>query len=381
MKKVGIITVHRLPNWGSTLQAYALQRVINGLGFETENIDYRYPNEFHWERGKNWGRKPPLILKSVALSIKNKIMYTLHLKARPQMQLLNKFINSNMKLSRKYSSFDELHKNPPIYDIYVSGSDQIWNPNTMLGDTSYMLDFASDSAKKIAYASSFSCRNIPEDKVSIYKKYLNRYYALSVRENNGKTIIHELLGREADIVLDPTLLLSREDWHDLSMKARKVKLPSKYILCYMLAYTFSADEPMNILLQRIQKKYSWPIIVLKNVPRGFSGQLSELPRNYDIGVPEFLYLIQHATLVVSSSFHGVAFALNFGRPLVALAKEDEDDRITSLINNLGISNEVLVMTSEVKLKEITPFYNVEKEQMALKRMREASIEYLAKKLN
>lgn len=380
MKKVGIITVHCLPNWGSVLQAYALQKVIGRFGFEVENIDYRFPNEFHWERGKKWGMKPTLTLRNMLRSIKNTALYTMNFKARPLMYLLNLFIKNNMKLSKKYISYNELHKNPPKYDIYVSGSDQIWNPNTMLGDYSYMFDFAPDNVKIISYASSFSCRNIPESMKPQYKRLLSRYASISVRENNGKLIIHELLGRDAKVVLDPSLLLDGNEWRQLSMNGRKCLLPPKYILCYMLAYTFSADEPMNILLTRVQKKFKWPVVMLKNVPRNFTGEQFILPKNYGVGIPEFLYLIQNASIVVSSSFHGTAFALNMGIPLVALAKENEDDRIASLVNNIGLTNDILVMESEVKSKHFSPFYDVTKEQDRLNSLRKMSINYLVENL-
>lgn len=380
MKKVGIITVHCLPNWGSVLQAYALQQVIKRLGFEVENIDYRFPNEFHWERGKKWGMKPPLTLKNMLRCIKNTVMYAMNLKAHPLMHLLDLFIKNNMKLSKRYISYNELHKNPPIYDIYVSGSDQIWNPNTMLGDYSYMFDFAPDNAKIISYASSFSCRNIPESMKPQYKRFLSRYTSISVRENNGKLIINELLGREAKVVLDPSLLLDSDEWKKLSMNGRKCLLPPKYILCYMLAYTFSADEPMNILLTRVQERFKWPVIMLKTAPRNFKGEQFVLPKNYSIGIPEFLYLIQNASIVVSSSFHGTAFALNMGTPLVALAKKNEDDRIASLVSNIGLANDILVMESEVKSKQFSPFYNVDKEQDKLNSLRKMSIDYLVENL-
>lgn len=380
MKKVGIITVHCLPNWGSVLQAYALQQVIKRLGFEVENIDYRFPNEFHWERGKKWGMKPPLTLRNMFRGIKNTAMYAMNLKARPLMHLLDLFIKNNMKLSKRYVNYNELHKNPPIYDIYISGSDQIWNPNTMLGDYSYMFDFAPADAKIISYASSFSCRNIPEHMKPQYKRLLSRYTSISVRENNGNLIINELLGRDVKVVLDPSLLLDGNEWRQLSMDGRKCLLPPKYILCYMLAYTFSADEPMNILLTRVQEKFKWPVIMLKNSPRNFTGEQFILPKNYGVGIPEFLYLIQNATIVVSSSFHGTAFALNMGIPLVALAKENEDDRIASLINNIGLANDILVMESEVKSKHFSPFYNVDKEQDRLNSLRKMSIDYLVENL-
>lgn len=381
MKKIGIITVHRLPNWGSVLQAYALQKTIRALGYDVENIEYKYPNSFHWARGKSWGMTEPVSFWGILRKIKDEFLFALNLKAKPQMRLLNEFINDNLKLSRKYSSYEELHNNPPIYDIYVSGSDQIWNPHTMLGDTSYMFDFAPNNAKIISYASSFACNDVPLNLREQYIKYLKRYSSISVRENNGKSLIRRLVNKNADVVLDPTLLLNGDEWRSIASRAPNVKLPHNYILCYMLSYTYSADEPMNKLLTRVQKQYGWPIIMMKTSPKNFNGYQYKLPRNFNLGIPEFIYLMQHASLIVSSSFHGTAFALNLGRPLLALTKDNEDDRIESLVNNLGVAEQILVLTSNVTKKELTPFYDVNKEQSALSKLRQKSINYLSQSLN
>jgi len=323
----------------------------------------------------------PVSFRGIIRKIKNEFLFALNLKAKPQMRLLNEFINKNLKLSRKYSSYEELHNTPPNYDIYVSGSDQIWNPHTMLGDTSYMFDFAHDNAKIISYASSFAVNDIPQNLRGQYIKYLKRYSSISVRENNGKSLIRRLVNKNAEVVLDPTLLLNGDEWRCIASRAKKIKLPENYILCYMLAYTYSADEPMAKLLTRVQNQYGWPIIMIKTSPRNFKGYQYKLPRNFNLGIPEFIYLMQHASLIVSSSFHGTAFALNLGRPLLALTKDNEDDRIESLVNNLGVAEQILVLTSNVTKKELTPFYDVNKEQSALSKLRQKSINYLSQSLN
>lgn len=243
-----------------------------------------------------------------------------------------------------------------------------------------MFDFVPENSRKISYASSFSCLHIPDEMKARYRYYLKQYSAISVRENNGIGIIRELLDRKAEVVLDPTLLIDHFEWRKLSVKACKIKLPKKYILCYMLAYSFSADEPMNILLTRVQSKYNMPVIMLKNAPENFKGEEFLLPHNYNLGIPEFLYLIQNASIVVSSSFHGTAFSLNFAKPLIALAKENEDDRVASLIGNLGLYDN-LFMTSEVETKELNPYYDIPKEQEKLNDLRMFSMDFLIKSLS
>lgn len=374
MKKVGIITTFRQPNWGSVLQAYALQKAIENLGFNAELIDYIYPNEFHWQRGLLWGQKKTSF-KDLVKSIKAKFLCNLGIKAHDLGYLANEFINRNVKVSKRICTHSELHKLPPSYDIYVSGSDQIWNPNTMKGDMSYFLDFAPLGTHKIAYASSFSCKSIPAEYRQMYVEYLSQYKAISVRENNGKAVVSELLGIEVPVTLDPTLLLNKDEWNVLADKAKKVKLPEKYILCYMLAYTFDVSTPMCELLSNVQEKYKFPVIALKGLPKGYAGDVYSLPRNYDIGIAEFLNLIRNAEIVVSSSFHGTAFSLNFGKPLFALAANNDDDRVASILNEIGLDN-LLVYSDNIQIDNVNPYYYDLEEQTKLELLRNESKEYL-----
>lgn len=376
--RVGIITTFRQPNWGSVLQAYALEKVIEQMNYDVEVIDYKYPNEFHWKRGIKWGKNPDT-LKAKLHKIKVYFLCMLKLRSKPMMELLNSFIKKNMKLSRQIDSYESLHENPPIYDIYVSGSDQIWNPNTMFGDMSYMFDFVPNGNKKISYASSFSCLSIPNSLKDIYKINLSTYSALSVRENNGRNIIRQLIGRDAKVVLDPTLLLSKEHWEKLAEKAKKTDLPKSYILCYMLAYTFSADKPMGKLLEMVQRKYNMPVIALKTMPQSFHGDIFQLPVSYSKGIEEFLYLINNASIVVSSSFHGTAFSLNLGKPLIAMGAMNEDDRVLSLLKNLGMKNQ-FVYAEKLQESSINPFYDVENAQKKMKELRLDSLSFLRNSL-
>lgn len=378
MKTVGIITTFRQSNWGSVLQAYALQRVISQLGFDVELIDYKYPNQFHWERGCDWGKEPSKTLGWYLRELKALILNLLGFRSAPKMKVLNDFIEKNIKVSRLFNNHADLHSNPPKYDVYVTGSDQVWNPNTMLGDLSYMLDFAPEGSYKISYASSFSCLSIPEPLKANYQKYLSLYTALSVRENNGKKVIKELIDIDVDVVVDPTLLLTGEEWSVLAKSAKTSKLPEKYILCYMLSYTYDADEPMATLLQKVQEKYQMPVIALRTMPKSFHGYEFKLPRSYNKGVPEFLYLIKNASIVVSSSFHGTAFSLNFGKPIIALAADNEDDRVYSLMKNINLLSNY-VDKDTISKSDLVPFYDCGIEEN-LKVLREQSMNYLKQAL-
>lgn len=374
--KIGIITTFRQPNWGSVLQAYALQTVLDSMGFEAWLIDYRYPNEFHYSRGITRNRS---WLRNLPGDVVNRLKISLGMVPERKMVLLNRFINDNMRLTREYVSYDDLHTAPPVFDAYVAGSDQIWNPMTMMGDMSYFLDFAPDESLKFSYASSFSGVIIPKEYKTDYQKNLLRLTRVSVREDNGVVAVRELIGREAVVVADPTLLLDRNHWLSLANKARKVQLPEKFILCYMLGYTYRPDEAMCRVLNQLQAQYNLPVVALNALPATFKGDVFHLPKNYARGVEEFLFLINRATIIVSSSFHGTAFAVNHGKPFIAVTDEnkDNDDRIRSLLNRLALEGKIF---QNENCSNINPFYDFVKTNIKLDFFRTESIQFLYQSL-
>ena len=200
MKKVGIITMHKVVNYGSALQAYALQRVIEKLGYDCEIIDYVYPNEYHLSQYP----KLPAWKSWVLFLIQ--MLYGFPQKKR--IKLFERFYKDYLKLSPVcYKSREQLQGNPPHYDIYVTGSDQVWNPKSIVEDTSFMLSFVRNDVHKISYAASFATDSIPDRFRGLYKAYLDMYSAISVREKNGIEIIRNLIEKKSELVLYPTILL------------------------------------------------------------------------------------------------------------------------------------------------------------------------------
>lgn len=373
MKKVGIITTYKQPNWGSVLQGFALQTSIEKLGFDAYLIDYKYPNQYHWDRGCKWGisQKRP---------IKRIIAERLGLRKKPQMQVLLKFINKYCNQTKSYQTREEIRNFPPDFDIYVTGSDQVWNPSTMYGDTTYMLDFVNNGKVKISYSSSFACNNIPEEMRDEYKKWLTQYASISVREKNGVSIIKNLIERESYLVLDPTLLLNRYEWSHFAKSSSKLKLPSNYILFYMLGYTYSPYRKMLELISYLQNIFKMPIVPLNSIPSEFDGMVYNLPANKDVGIPEFLYLIQHASILATSSFHGTAFAVNFGIPFISLY-DVKDDRIPTLLNEVGLRKNGITVDTILSKDTIDPYYDSEEEQLLLAERRKRSLSFLKKSLS
>lgn len=380
MKTVGIITTFRQANWGSVLQAYALQRVVDSLGYKSMVIDYIYPNEWHYQHG--CPRHKQSIVRKVKELVKSILVVLKLRESKPsKMDLLNEFIENKMFCSPKVKYRRDLVK-LPTFDIYLSGSDQIWNPNSMLGDMSYMFDFAPGKSPKIAYSSSFSCASVPANMEDDYAKYLSRYRAISVRESNGVELAKKYSKLDnVQLVLDPTLLLSKNEWHELAKESEIKELPSSYILFYMLAYTYSPENKMVELLNHFSLKYDCPIIGLVEKPMGFEGEYIQITRKQNVGIPEFLELFEKATMVVTSSFHGTAFSVNFGKPFIALedGKSKADDRLSTLIHTLNLGS-ILIDTNTVVDDSLSPYYDVVNEQELLEAERQKSLLFLTNAL-
>ena len=381
MKTVGIITTFRQANWGSVLQAYSLQKVVDSMGYKSTLIDYIYPNSYHYKQGcPIHKRKNINYIKEVIKRVL--IFLRVYKRKMTKMELLDTFIAQNMSCTKRITTRDDLKKFLPHFDIYLSGSDQIWNPNTMYGDMSYMFDFAPDESKRIAYASSFSCSNIPCKYETLYKKYLSKFSAISVREKNGIILARKYSSLDnIQLVLDPTLLINRDEWSHIGENHRNLKIPNDYILLYMLAYTYSPDHKMSEILSYVQNKYKYPIISLSPKPYDFKGNFYQITSNEQIGISEFIFLFEKSKIVVTSSFHGTAFSVNFGKPFIALEDgiSQSDDRISTLIKTLGLSKN-LINTEDSLSDEIEPFYDVEEEQRILQINRNKSLMFLKRSL-
>lgn len=363
---IGIITTFRQANFGSVLQAFSLQFVLEKMGYDAKLIDYKYPNIFHYKNG--YPRKSFWVTKKYKLRL---LLGKMGLKPKNKMLLMNDFISQNIICTKTYGSKRQLRSNPPLFDVYISGSDQIWNPNTMFGDMSYFLDFAPETAKKIAYSSSFSCDKIPPKYQQEYQYFLKQYQSIFVREKNGKQIAEALTGRtDIEVVLDPTLLLDKNEWSKYADKSSLKNIPQEYILFYMLAYTYNPQSKMAEILNKLQNQYKIPILSLSEKPANFNGEFIQIEQTQTIGIYEFLELFRNATMVVTSSFHGTAYALNFGKPLLALidGEKKSDDRISTIMEKMEV-NKQLINTDTIIDDSIDPFYDVEREQVVLENER------------
>lgn len=367
MKTIGIITIHKIYNYGSVFQAYALQHVCEELGFKVEIINYKFPNQFHADnKYKAYGNTQCNEPKWIKILFAKALMR--------QHKGIDTFVKKYQHLSsRSYSSPDELKKSTPVYDVYITGSDQLWNPRFCNGDPAFMLHFAPDNALKISYAASIGANVIPHDLYSRYKNLLSRYAHIAVRENSGKQLIKNITGKDANVVLDPTLLLHKDEWNRIATPKRQFK--KKYILCYYLNYTFNSFPYVDQLTEYMQQQTGYEIVQVSRPPH----KLFIPHTHYRVGASpeEFLALVRDAEMVLTTSFHGTAFAVNYGKPVFTVVKDKNasDSRQVSLMENLGLEKYILSISDAFPSKDRF-YYNVVEEQNQLETLRQQSLDYL-----
>ena len=326
--KVAVITYHRAYNYGSALQAYALNCFINQCGIECVTIDYRTEKQdaLYTVFEKNSG------VMSIARNLQSFWHYRdlcMH------KQKFDAFLANEIPMTSECRTCSDLSKLCDQYDFFVCGSDQIWNPDTADFDCAYLLDFISDKEKCIAYAPSVGISYMPDTYRALFSKNLTGFGSLATREESGAEIISELTGRNVQTVLDPVFLLSQEEWRT---KAEKANIKGKYILGYYIGDVAG----MRPFADRLRKQYGMSVVVIyKNLRDLFYRTIER----YDAGPCDFLGLIMDAELIVTNSFHAVAFSIIFEKKFWFF--EDIDNpvsakgRVYNILDLVGIRNRII----------------------------------------
>ncbi len=390
MKSVGIITMHKVLNVGSALQAYATQTIIDKLGYSSFLIDYKYPNELQFSNGQHYSIDNEFTpyyfyynddTKTVnpwwKPRLKKLYRYLCYQRIRfkntndiiaQQYHLFDTFYKKYFKCTKPYYSLKELNSNPPKADIYVTGSDQVWNPYFAKGDLGFLLGFINDG-NKIAFSASFAQKNIDIEFKESFKPYLQEYSSISLRENNGVPLIKELTGKDVKVTLDPTLLLNSQQWDAIKTERHS----DKYILLYLLDYAFDPKPDIIQAANYYSTKFGLKVKFIGHIIDCKETEMFEKIRIY--GPIEFINLVSNAEMVITSSFHGTSFAINYLKPLIAYVSTNQsDDRQTSLLDSVGASSSIIKIGQDYTA--INPFYNKEEVNKKLISERKKSILWL-----
>lgn len=368
METVGIITMHRVKNCGSLLQAYALQKKIHELGYSVEIIDYLYPNKNHLAllNGKQGNSFKRIIIKFLS--------FLIHFQKNRKM---DSFMRKYLILSHKtYKDAEQIKIDIPKYDCYVTGSDQLWNPRFNCNDETFYMDFVPEGAKIISFATSCAIQNITDLKL---KEYLIRYSKIGVREISSKKELEKLLNKPVHLNCDPTLLLNSTDI-DFLVKRRKNKIRKPYVLFYILTYSYNPYPELEELISRIINQTGlYPVFLFGSYRKAFKYHAKNI---YNAGPQEFVNLIRNANLVVTSSFHGLCFSLLQNKQFFALVKsknDSNDERLMSLLKQLCLENRALEKENKYRILDQNEI-NYDIVNMQIQKLRSESMKYLQNSL-
>lgn len=335
MKTIAIVNRTNLKNFGSVLQVYALCEVVKRLGYNSEVV---------WQDGnisKNFDIRPNKAIKTAfRLLMHPSLLWSTiqtirEVKAKViderKVKMFDEFVAKHFVQSfYKPGELDRMAATDKYYK-FVCGSDQIWCTTTLYPDPMMYLRFVPKE-KRVAYAPSLGRNYIPNYNKKILKKYINDIPCISVREDEGHRLINELTGRDTLVVADPTLLLKNTDWDKLKID---IETPDNYVLCYFL------DEPSQEVKTSVCKyanELNKDIVILGTM---ISLDYPEYRIYHPIAGPgEFLYLIDKAKMVITDSYHGMLFAINYHKKFWSVERAyslfDQSSRQLTVLNRLGI---------------------------------------------
>lgn len=327
--KVGIITFHNVINYGASLQALALQESICKKAKEVSIVNYT-PKDvfvpykpFSLTKIKRYAKiSLKLSIKSIASDIRH--FWFIRKKNKAFDKFGKKYFNYSGEACQ---TLDKLKKVLPDYDVCFAGSDQIWNPDITCGfDSAYFLDFGKKDMVRASYAASIGRDNFNLNEKQELSEYLKRFDYISTREKAAENILETLTEKPIDVVLDPTLLLNANDWCKL------LSIPSQN-KGYIFVYTLYSNPKLDQFVEKLSKLKNLPVVTMK--PRRVYSKETE---RHPLADPrEFVSLIANAQYVVTNSFHGTAFSVNFSKNFITFTSEKRNARITDLLKTLGIS--------------------------------------------
>lgn len=362
--KIGLITIQNSCNYGAVLQTFAAQESFRKYG-HVEIINYQNTHTDKTTKKLRFGTTPRDVLRF------GKDFLRLLPKIR-SLKKFNLFFNNHYKLSG--APTQDLSSIKDKYDYYVCGSDQIWNPQIISEagtiDSNYFLGF-TQSKNKISYASSKGSYNYTPDEGKVVCSLLKDFKNVSVRESDTAKYLNVELQRPVEHVLDPTLLLSKPEWLDC-LKIKKSQPHKKYILVYVLR----KNKILSQTVQAVAKKLNLDIIVIDQDP--FTTMRCNKHIN-DAGPVEFIELFSNASFVITNSFHGCAFSVNFNVPFIITPPPTGLNRIMSLLEEVGAENRAIKTKDEAVSLANTPI-NFEPINIKLQAIRLKSQQYIENSL-
>lgn len=348
--KILTITCHDCYNFGASLQAFALQKYLESQGHNAGIIDY----------------KPDYLSRHFKLSIiANPIydrpvfrqMYLLaklpgRILALRQKKMFDDFTSKYLKLTKRYNSYEDLKADAPDADIYIAGSDQIWNTLFNNGrDPAFYLDFGKASTKRISYAASFATKEIAKGCEEFVRQELKNLDAVSIREKISLPLLRSFGRVDGVSVCDPVFLLSREQWKHIASDDNETMVNRDYLLVYLT----DRSKVLLDIASAIHKCTGLEVFTI-----GVAQEAMAYHHIRNIGPLDFINLVSNASFVISNSFHATAFSMIFEKNFcVVNRKEGINERMKSILEEFGLSNRIVSefdskLLQEIDYSKITP---------------------------
>ena len=337
---VGLCIVHKNHNYGSMLQSFATLVKLEDLGVEYEIIDYSHPRTLEFYLGAAGRLANRDFVYSKARLFRKKAGKKLHpdfaANEAVRGEKFGRFVKERfLHFSEPINEYCRLRQYAEKFTDVLVGSDQLWLPSGN-GTNFYNLMFAPRACNRIAYAASFGVSSIPAHQRKETAEYLDKIRHISLREESGQRIVKELTGRDVPVILDPTMVLTREQW-DGAIPDRAVT-GGEYLFCYFLGNNPSHREEASALAKSLGLK----IVTLRHLDEYIASDEKfgdEAP--YDIGPEEFVNLIRHAKYVCTDSFHGSVFSILYHKQFISFnrygdGKNSRNSRLDTLFGNIGI---------------------------------------------
>ncbi len=338
--KIKTITCHDCYNFGASLQAFALQHHLESIGNDVEIIDYKpwYLSGHYklWNVGNHRFNKP------IIWQLYNLAKLPGRISALPRKKAFDKFTSMYLHLTRRYNSYEDLKADPPETDIFVAGSDQIWNTLFQNGrDPAFYLHFGATNVKRISYAASFATPNIAPEYKDFVCKELKNFNAISIREKASLELLKSLGITTGVAVCDPVFLIKKDNW--ISLTSRYGGCKEKYLLVYL---TDKSEAIKNISIE-IKKTTGWEIYAI-----GIYADWAD--KNFTNADPlEFVNLINKSQYVISNSFHATAFAIILNKNFCVVRRSESiNERMESLLQDYGLTERLTDKYSASLLPEL-----------------------------
>ena len=323
-RQIKTITCHEVYNYGASLQEMALLHFLKNKGYEAKTISYKpsyltYHHKIFSCANPAWSKN--ILMKFAYICLKLPSRLLLELRKYRFNSFSKRYISSTVDT---YTSNEELKNKVPSGDVYICGSDQIWNPLFPNGkDPAFYLDFVPEGKLAISYAASFATDSIQDNHVDFLKNKLDRLDHISVRETSAKSMLENLGVDNITQVLDPVFLLEINFWE----KFRKSNLLGDYIFIY----DFDSNPLVKWISLILKKKFGYKIITINK-------NIKYADKNFYLNGPDvFLNLVSNSQIVLTTSFHAVAFALIFKKKLGVFNRNiNINTRMRDLLDLLGL---------------------------------------------